>query len=648
MPYLRELGISHLYLSPIMQSREGSSHGYDVVDPRLVSPELGGESALRELAAAGLGLIVDHVPNHMAACEENAFWADETLRSRFFDLDPVSGRHRRFFDIDGMAGVRQEDEEVFRATHQKILQLVGEGVIDGLRIDHLDGLADPAGYLRALRREGVERVWVEKILQSDEALRDWPVQGTVGYEFLNDVTALFVDQWGKDGLSETYAEFTGEKSEFWEIALESQLEQARSTFRPEIERLRRVADLPGITEALARLPVYRTYVDPAAGDVADADRGAIEWAQMPADLAGALLLQSPAPQEFVTRFQQTSPPIMAKGVEDTAFYRYGRLLALNEVGGDPERFGISVESFHARNLERGLRFPRGLLATSTHDTKRSADVRARIGVLAGIPGEWRERVMRWRSVNAPLVEAGAPDPAEEYALYQTLVGAWPIERDRLVIHMRKALREAKLRTSWLSPDEELESRVDRFCSRLLGHRPFLDDFEPFAARVAELGRRASLGQTLLKLTCPGVPDFFQGEELELLRLVDPDNRGPVDWRSAAGALAELNGGARPAGEASKLAVIVAALSLRARRPAPFDGSYTPVAAGPAVCAFTRGAHEVLVVVELRPGPIRGLVLPDGAAGEWRDVLSQEVHELERIAPLEQMVGEHGLALLERL
>ncbi len=216
VPYLRDLGVSHLYLSPVMTAREGSTHGYDVTDPTRVSERLGGERALRELAAAGLGLVVDVVPNHMAACEENRFWADPLLRQRFFDIDECTGRHRRFFDIDGMAGVRQEDAEVFQVTHAKLLELVNDGVVDGLRVDHPDGLADPVGYLRRLRDAGVERVWVEKILAVDERLRDWPVQGTIGYEFMNDATALFVDPDGEGALSDLDAELSGERRQFWE------------------------------------------------------------------------------------------------------------------------------------------------------------------------------------------------------------------------------------------------------------------------------------------------------------------------------------------------------------------------------------------------------------------------------------------------
>jgi (1->4)-alpha-D-glucan 1-alpha-D-glucosylmutase len=241
----------------------------------------------------------------------------------------------------------------------------------------------------------------------------------------------------------------------------------------------------------------------------------------------------------VTRFQQTSPPVTAKGVEDTAFYRYHRLLALNEVGGDPARFGLSVEGFHAANLERAARFPRGLLVTQTHDTKRSGDVRARIGALSTMPAEWRERVMRWHEIAEPLRSGGAPDASEEYFVYQTLVGAHPIEPERLAAYLEKALREAKRTTNWIEPDEAWEQRVKDFTLALLEHEPFRADFDPFAERVAREGRRSALAQTLLKLTSPGLPDVYQGDELEALSLVDPDNRRPVDWASRRSALAAL-------------------------------------------------------------------------------------------------------------
>ncbi len=669
VPYLQELGVSHLYLSPSFQARPGSTHGYDVTDPTRLSEELGGEQSFRALCRAGLGVILDLVPNHMAVSEDNRFWRDGDLRRRFFDADSESGRHRRFFDIDDLAGVRQEDPEVFEETHRLALRLVRDGLVEGLRVDHPDGLADPAGYLRCLRAEGVERVWVEKILDPGERLRDWPVEGTVGYEFLNDATALFVDPSGEPALTDLFAELTGERRGFGDVALEAKLEQAETTFRPEVERLRRLYDAPALERALASLPVYRTYVEPWSGRVEEADRRAIAEAGIPDRLARVLLLEEPAPAEFVTRFQQTTPPVMAKGVEDTAFYRYNRLLALNEVGGDPSRFGIPVDRFHEGCLERTRRFPRGLLTSQTHDTKRSGDVRARIGALAGMAAEWRERVLRWRAMCAPLrvvpaPAAGdphpgggtasrggavAPDPNEEYLIYQTLVGAWPLELERLEGYVQKALREAKINTSWVAPDREWEEAVKEFCRRLYRHRNFLADFEPFAERVARAGERAALGQLLLKLTAPGVPDIYQGDELWSLSLVDPDNRRPVDWGRRSHALGELRAGAPPERETIKLFVTERALDLRARRPGALVGAYQPVEAGHRGCAYLRG-EEVLVATALGDEVESvALELPPGARGRWRDVLTGAEVELGDEVPLEQCCfGEWPLALLERV
>ena len=417
VPYLRDLGISHLYLSPSFQARPGSTHGYDVVDPHRLSDALGGDGEFRRLSgdarAAGMGIVLDIVPNHMGADDANRYWADPQLRTKFFDIDAATGRHRRFFDIDDLAAVRQEDPEVFEATHSLALSLLGDGLIDGLRVDHPDGLADPTRYLGTVAGRGVTRVWVEKILAPDERLRDWPVSGTVGYEFLNDVCALFVDPAGEAPLSALWASISGDRRSFGEVAFEAKLEQASGTFAPEVERLARElsgADppggLPGLARALSSLSVYRTYVDPVAGRVEEADRDAV--APLDPAYRRLLLLEDRAPPGFVVRFQQTTPALMAKGVEDTAFYRYGRLLALNDVGGDPSRFGIDVERFHTGCLERASRFPRGLVTTMTHDAKRSADVRARIGALASIAEEWREEVERWLEITERLRDGGAP------------------------------------------------------------------------------------------------------------------------------------------------------------------------------------------------------------------------------------------------
>src|SRR3954451_2711952 len=563
VPYLRDLGVSHLYLPPSFQAREGSMHGYDVVDPGSISQELGGEDEFRPLAAAareaGLGIVLDIVPNHMAVDDANRYWSDPELREQFFDIDAVTGRHRRFFDVDHLAGVRQEDPEVFAETHRLALRLVREGVVDGLRIDHPDGLADPAGYLERLRAEGVGRVWVEKILDPGEHLRDWPVEGTVGYEFLNDVAALYVDPAGEAPLTDLWVEVFGDERGFAEYAFEAKLEQARTTFAPEVERLLRGAPerLAGLERALASLPVYRTYVEPWSGRVEDEDREAVAEAGLASSLAAVLTLQTPGWDAFVARFQQTTPPVMAKGVEDTAFYRYARLLALNDVGGDPGRFSVSVADFHAGNRERARRFPRNLLVTQTHDTKRSGDVRARIGALAGMADAFAAHARRWLSVCRSLTSGGAPTPVEQLFIFQTLLGAWPIEPERLEAYLEKAMREAKVHTNWVEPDAEHEAAVQAFARALYTHRPFLGDFEPFQREMAAAGERAALGQLLLKLTVPGVPDIYQGDELEDLSLVDPDNRRPVDWRARRAALAD---------PPPKLRLIRRALA--PRRPAP--------------------------------------------------------------------------------
>jgi (1->4)-alpha-D-glucan 1-alpha-D-glucosylmutase len=651
VPYLRDLGISHLYLSPSFQARSGSTHGYDVVDPGRLSAALGGASEFERLAGAtgdaGMGIVLDVVPNHMAADDANPYWRDPRLRERFFDLDPATGRWRRFFDIDELAGVRQEDETVFEQTHELVLRLVQDGLVDGLRVDHPDGLADPGGYLARLRDRGAGCVWVEKILDPDERLRDWPVSGTVGYEFLNDVCALFVDPAGEETLTSLWASVAGDPRPFTEVALEAKLEQITGTFAPELDRLARI--VPSISRdalalSLASLPVYRTYVDPLAGRADDEDRAAIAAAQMPAELSQMLLLERAAPPELVTRFQQTTPAVMAKGVEDTAFYRYGRLLALNEVGGEPSRFGISVERFHEANLERAARFPLNLLTTQTHDAKRSADVRARIGALATLASEWREHAERWLELTGSLRVDGAPDDVERYFLLQTLAGAWPIGPERVESYMAKALREAKRNTNWTEPNLDWEQASARFCAAILSHRPFMDEFEPFAARVASVGERAALGQLTLKLTAPGVPDIYQGDELAFRALVDPDNRRPVDWPWRQATLSRLMGGSRPVQQNRKMFLILRLLGLRARKPEAFMGSYEPLDAGERTCAFLRGG-EVLAVVTVRAGRAEGDLLAPG--GRWRDVLRGEERSFEARTPLEDIVDEHGVAVFER-
>ncbi len=595
VPYIAELGASHLYLSPVLQARHGSTHGYDVIDPTRISDDLGGETEFRALCgaarAAGLGVVLDVVPNHMATSEEeNPLWRDLALREKFFDWDPASGWYRRFFDIGELGGVRVEDPEVFDATHAKVLELIHERLVDGLRIDHPDGLANPHEYVDRLRERGAQHVWIEKILEPDERLRDWPVEGTTGYEFANDVTALFVDPSGEEPLTQLYAELTGERRSFADIASEAKLEVAHATFAQEFDRLRALYPHDALEESAALLHVYRTYVEPASGRVDEEDRRAN--AVLPADLQRVLHLEQRSPElaEFVVRWQQTTGPVMAKGVEDTAFYRYFRLTALNEVGGNPGRFSLDPEGFHEAALERAKRFPRWLLASQTHDTKRAGDVRARIGALAGMHERWAERVRLWRELTG-----GMDDPNEEYLVWQTLIGAWPIVPQRLERYLEKALREGKRNTSWTEPNERHEQRAKRFVRSLYENQEFLDDFEPFAQEVAAAGEHASLGALLLRLTAPGLPDLYQGDEFWSLNLVDPDNRRPIDWTRRHRAREQ----AAPNRETRKFHLVRRALRLRSEHPAAFAGSYEPLDLGPDRVGFVRGGL-VRVVVPLRP------------------------------------------------
>jgi (1->4)-alpha-D-glucan 1-alpha-D-glucosylmutase len=501
-------------------------------------------------------------------------------------------------------------------------------VVDGLRVDHPDGLADPAGYLHRLRDAGAAHVWVEKILHPGEPLRGgWPVDGTVGYEFLNDVQAAFVDPDAEELFTAVWTELTGDGRDFAAVALEAQIQQATGTFRREVDWLQRLAprfNADTLANALAALPVYRTYVEPWSGRVDDLDARYVAAAGLPDELVDVLLLRERGFDEFVTRFQQTSPPVTAKGVEDTAFYRYNRLIALNEVGGDPGRFGVDVGVLHEANAARAAHHPRNLLISSTHDTKRSADVRARIGALT--EPSLREDWAAFARAHVPA----APDPSTGFLVLQTLLGAHPIEPlERLDGYLEKALREAKVHSNWGEQNHAYERRVMDWARGLLADDDFRATFDPLCARVAAAGARSALGQLLLKLTAPGVPDVYGGDELEYRALVDPDNRRPVDYEARRRALAEPD-------PPPKLRLIRAALGLRARRPEAFDGAYEALDAGPGVCAYLRGdAGEVLACVPVAEGAVPRLAL----GGRWRDVLTgQEVRPSDV----------RGLALLERI
>jgi (1->4)-alpha-D-glucan 1-alpha-D-glucosylmutase len=575
VPYLERLGVSHLYLSPSFEARPGSRHGYDVTDPRRIREELGGEEEFRRLAEAAPGIVLDVVPNHMATDELDPFWPDP----RVFDIERRTGVYRRFFDVGELAGVRVEDPLIFELTQGKAIELVREGLVQGLRVDHPDGLVDPRGYLESLRGHGVEHVWVEKILEPGERLRDWPVEGTTGYEFLNDATALFSDPRAEEPLTRLYRELTGEGREFAEVAHEAKLEQARTTFTPEVERLRALWNAPELERSLAAFHVYRTYVEPWSGRVEEDDRRFVEEAGLSPELARTLLLEDPGREEFVTRFQQTTGPVHAKGVEDSAFYRYWRLAALNEVGGDPGRFGLRIDVFHRETMNRVQRFPGSLLTTYTHDTKRSDDVRARLVAITWLAEDWERLVL---GLGRPPV-----DPNDAYMALQTVVGSWGIEQGRIDGYVEKALREGGRTSNWLDPDVEAERRVQAYARELHGDA----DVERFALLLRPAGQWISLGVQLLKLTCPGVPDVYQGDDMEVLTLVDPDNRLPIDWGKRFRAIGDPS---------PKLAQLLHVLGIRNGLPEAFAGDYEPLDAGPDTVAFVRGGR-VRVTVPLRPG-----------------------------------------------
>jgi (1->4)-alpha-D-glucan 1-alpha-D-glucosylmutase len=524
--------------------------------------------------------------------EENPFWRDPALREKFFDWDPATGWYRRFFDVDDLAGVRVEDPDVFATTHAKVLELIEDNLVDGLRIDHPDGLANPREYLDRLRDRGARHVWVEKILEPGEELRDWPVQGTTGYEFANDVTALFIDPAGEGPMTTLYQELTGERRTFAEIANEAKREIAQTTFAPEFDRLRALYAHDNLEDAAASLHVYRTYVEPHENYVAPEDRTAN--AELPRDLRDVLELRgerTPGSDEFVTRWQQTTGPVMAKGTEDTAFYRYYRLTALNEVGGDPGRFSLDPATFHENAQARRARHPLWLLASQTHDTKRAGDVRARIGALPGMHDRWGDRVRTWRDVTG-----GMEDPNDEYLVWQTLVGAWPIIPTRLEQYLQKALREAKRHTNWIEPNDKYERHVMRFVRSLYENQEFLDEFEPFLQDVSAAGEHASLGALLLRLTSPGLPDLYQGDEFWSLNLVDPDNRRPIDWARRYRARDQ----ATPTRETMKFHLLRRVLRVRATHVDAFSGTYEPLDLGHDRVGFVLGG-KIRVVVPLRPG-----------------------------------------------
>jgi (1->4)-alpha-D-glucan 1-alpha-D-glucosylmutase len=810
IPYFAKLGISHLYASPLLKARPGSTHGYDIVDHHAINPELGGERALHRLVerlrAQDMGLILDIVPNHMGVGgADNGLWLDTlewgraspyaeyfdidweppdpTLRGRLlapflgssygdlleagelvlrfdpkdgrfyvsaygshrFPIDPrqyasilreaddafpdLAGRFnavgpgsggregmrrraeearaalrqaahdrpdameavlrafapdtpdgrdslhrlierqnyrlawwraagdeinwRRFFDINTLAGIRVEQPQVFDDTHELILRLYGEGLIDGVRIDHVDGLADPRGYCRKLRRRldaaAASRpktlppepavIWVEKILAPHEHLpADWLTDGTTGYDFMSDVSAVLHDGAGEGPLTELWSGLTGRPAAFEEEAKAARRQILRESLFSELYAtavsLHRIArrdlhtrdyTLTAVRRALEQLlihfPVYRIYSGLAG--ISERDARVLDWAMAgarrtvrPADrplleLIGRWLSgedwrdvpPGPRRQErlrAMVRFQQLSSPTAAKSVEDTTFYRYGRLLSRNEVGAEPSQFALSPAAFHAGNRERRRRYPRALLATATHDHKRGEDTRARIAVLSEIPEEWEAALGRWMRLNAPhkrdVDGHAAPDAADEIMLYQMLVGAWPLGLSpedrrgldafcsRIWAWQEKALREAKRHTGWAAQNAEYETACREFLTQILDpERPahLAQDLAAFAARIAPAGALNGLAQTLLRLTSPGVPDLYQGTEFWDFSLVDPDNRRPADFAARAASLSDET---PPADLLKhwqdgrvKQAVIARALAFRRRAPGLFaGGTYLPL------------------------------------------------------------------------
>jgi (1->4)-alpha-D-glucan 1-alpha-D-glucosylmutase len=546
--------------------------------------------------------------------------------------------YRRFFAINTLAGLRVEDPTVFDATHELVLQLVRDGAVDGLRIDHPDGLADPRAYLERLARLSGHR-WtvVEKILEPGEDLPDsWATAGTTGYDALAEVDGVLIDPAGEATLTALDTELAGKAVDYERLVHDCKREVTDGMLGSEVARLVRViGELPGIdvaqqTEALAELlatfPVYRSYL-PDGREHLDATVAAVRDRRP--DLVQAVDALHPVlaqeGTEAATRFEQTSGPVMAKGVEDSAYYRWARFVALNEVGGDPARFGSTVEEFHTAQLRRALRYPESMTTLSTHDTKRSEDVRARLAVLAELPGDWTELV-RTLLGRHPLA-----DRPMAHLVWQNLVGAWPLSRERAHAYVEKAAREAGTSTTWTAPDEEFEGRLHALVDAAFDDPATAAEIDAFVTRIAPFGWSNSLTQKLLQLAMPGVPDVYQGTELWDFSLVDPDNRRPVDYALRRRLLAGLDRGEIPAVDESGAAkLLVVSRTLRARRDSPeWFAGYQPVevtgSAAKHLVAFDRGG--VVVVATRLPAGLAAegwgdtaLQLPNGA---WRDLFTGE-------------------------
>jgi (1->4)-alpha-D-glucan 1-alpha-D-glucosylmutase len=612
-----------------------------------------------------------------------AYW-----RTARHDLD-----YRRFFDINELAALRIGAERVFRDSHALVLQWLQDGLVDGIRVDHPDGMRDPEKYFRRLRAAaGPAWIVVEKILEPGEKLpSQWPIDGTTGYDFMYFATQVFVSPESEEAMSRVYQELAEDQTDdFHKLARTMKRQMLEDLLGADLYRLSRafhgvctlhrrhrdftLQDLrEALREVLACLPVYRTYSRPgqhaSAVDeqhIADAIRQAkIDRPHLDVELLSFMRelltgrIEGETEWDLVARFQQLSGPAMAKGVEDTALYRYHRLVCLNEVGSDPARFGIDVDEFHEFCGEVQKRRPRTMLATSTHDTKRSEDVRVRIALLSQIPEEWEAAVRRWYEMAGDHHIDGWPDPHIEYLFWQTMVGTWPITAERLSAYLRKAARESKLYTTWTRVNEEYETALEFFTRRVLQDERLMTDFEAFVARLAPQAREASLAQTLLKLTAPGVPDIYQGNELWDYSLVDPDNRRAVDFELRRRLLEEIAtltprqiDPHRDDG-LPKLWLVGQALRLRARRHECFgpEGAYTPLyvtgAHADRVVAFSRAGQVVSIVPRRYFGFDAGwqdtlVTLPEG---RFRNLLAED-QVFEGAASLQELQSAFPVALLE--
>ncbi len=692
----------------------------------------------------------------------DALLDDQAYRLASWRVASDEINYRRFFDINELAAIRMENPAVFTETHQLILRLLKEGSVTGLRIDHVDGLYEPSEYLRQLQ-EWAKKEWgggqgdnprplfivVEKILGEEEPLpENWPVHGTTGYEFQNLVNGLFVHQAHERLMDDLYARTLGSRMSYETLVYECKKLIMRVSMSSEIsvlghhldrisERDRRFRDFTlnslthAIREVIACFPVYRTYLTEGPEDVLEHDRAYIRLAVAKAkrrnpavsglvfDFLRDLLLKQTDERtqhdrqeriRFAMKFQQATSPVTAKGVEDTAFYIYNRLVSLNEVGGEPNRFGLSLAAFHKHMRERHAHWPHGLSATSTHDTKRSEDVRARINVLSEVPQQWKAHLSRWSKLNkkhkTELDGQPAPDRNEEYLLYQTLVGSWPLAPmddsqyrtyvDRIQNYMTKAMKEAKVHTTWVNPNQPYDEAVRLFIEAILDRskpNAFVEDFLPFQEQIAQYGLVNSLAQVLLKITAPGIPDFYQGTELWDFSLVDPDNRRPVDYTLRRQLLESLQRACAEAGEDRrpltrelvaqradgriKLYVTMSALHVRRSHAAIFQqGDYVPLESQGSkrdhLCLFARLHGEqafVVVVPRLVAGVQPDATRPPVSADVWGDTwmtvpswrpgstyrnlftgetLVTVTQEDRQALPINQVLGEFPVALLEKL